>query len=108
MQYLKNNTARLIIIASLRLIPRLPVKVNDFEALRKMYPEIDSMIQSGQLVLESKDEAKAEIKKVEAELKEMAEEKDIKTNAKTKKTKKAIKESDEKDDEKKVTKKAKK
>lgn len=69
MQYLKNNTARLIIIGSLRLIPRIPVKVANLEAIQKLYPEITAMIQSNQLVIEEEKKAVAEIKKVEAEIK---------------------------------------
>ena len=69
MQYLKNNTARLIIVGSLRLIPRIPVKVANLEAIQKLYPEITAMIQSNQLVIEEEKKAVAEIKKVEAEIK---------------------------------------
>ena len=69
MQYLKNNTARLIIVGSLRLIPRIPVKVANLEAIQKLYPEITAMIQSNQLVVEEEKKAVAEIKKVEAEIK---------------------------------------
>jgi len=69
MQYLKNNTARLIIVGSLRLIPRIPVKVANLEAIQKLYPEIAAMIQSNQLVVEEEKKAVAEIKKVEAEIK---------------------------------------
>ena len=69
MQYLKNNTARLIIVGSLRLIPRIPVKVANLEAIQKLYPEITAMIQSNQLVIEGEKKAVAEIKKVEAEIK---------------------------------------
>lgn len=69
MQYLKNNTARLIIVGSLRLIPRIPVKVANLDAIQKLYPEITAMIQSNQLVIEEEKKAVAEIKKVEAEIK---------------------------------------
>jgi hypothetical protein len=69
MQYLKNNTARLIIVGSLRLIPRIPVKVANLEAIQKLYPEITAMLQSNQLVVEEEKKAVAEIKKVEAEIK---------------------------------------
>ena len=69
MQYLKNNTARLIIVGSLRLIPRIPVKVANLDAVQKLYPEITAMIQSNQLVVEEEKKAVAEIKKVEAEIK---------------------------------------
>lgn len=94
MQYLKNNTARLIIVGSLRLIPRIPVKVADLEAIQKLYPEITAMIQSNQLVIEEEKRAVAEIKKVEAEIKadkvEKAEEvvEDKPKKKTTKKTKK--------------------
>lgn len=69
MQYLKNNTARLIIVGSLRLIPRIPVQVANLEAVQKLYPEITAMIQSNQLVIEEEKKAVAEIKQVEAEIK---------------------------------------
>jgi hypothetical protein len=94
MQYLKNNTARLIIVGSLHLIPRIPVKVADLEAVQKLYPEITAMIQSNQLVVEEEKKAVAEIKKVEAEIKadkvEKAEEvvEDKPKKKATKKTKK--------------------
>jgi hypothetical protein len=94
MQYLKNNTARLIIVGSLRLIPRIPVKVANLEAIQKLYPEITAMLQSNQLVVEEEKKAVAEIKKVEAEIKadkvEKAEEvvEDKPKKKTTKKTKK--------------------
>ena len=69
MQYLKHTPPSLIIVGSLRLIPRIPVKVTDLEAIQKLYPEITAMIQSNQLVVEEEKKAVAEIKKVEAEIK---------------------------------------
>ena len=96
MQYLKNNTARLIIVGSLRLIPRIPVKVANLEAIQKLYPEIAAMIQSNQLVIEEEKKAVAEIKQVEAEIKadkvEKTEEKAEEPKPKKKAAKKTKKE----------------
>ena len=65
--YLINNTAHLIIIESMRLVPRKPVKVGDIDFIQKKYPEVKDLVSAGQIVVKGDKEGKAEVAKSEAE-----------------------------------------
>jgi hypothetical protein len=83
MAILVNNTAHLIIIGGKRYIPRHPVENDDIDKLVNKYPEVTSMITSGQLLVKTPKEAKvieAEVEKDEfEELKSYAKAHNIKT-----------------------------
>ena len=108
MAILVNNTAHLIIIGGKRYIPRHPVDNVDIDTLSKTYPEVTSMIKSGQLLVKTPKEAKVleeEVEKDEVEeLKAYAKAHGIKTGrANTKETLlKAIKKAEKEAFEKKV------
>lgn len=72
MAILMNNTAHLIIIGGKRFIPRRPMDNVDIEKIKKQYPEVDSMIKAGQMVVQTKAQAKViEAKEEAAEVEEL-------------------------------------
>ena len=89
MTNLVNNTAHLIIIAGKMYIPRKPVSVADLDKLKSKYPEVDSMIKAGQMIVQTKAQAKVIEAKEEAaeveELKAYAKAHDIKLGRASKK-----------------------
>jgi len=66
MASLMNNTAHAIIIGGRLFIPRKPVDNVDIDAIVKKYPEVLSMMKSGQLVEQTKEEAVVAKKEFEA------------------------------------------
>jgi hypothetical protein len=72
MAILMNNTAHLIIVGGKRFIPRRPMDNVDIEKIKKHYPEVDSMIKAGQMVVQTKAQAKViEAKEEAAEVEEL-------------------------------------
>jgi hypothetical protein len=72
MAILMNNTAHLIIVGGKRFIPRRPMDNVDIEKIKKQYPEVDSMIKAGQMVVQTKAQAKViEAKEEAAEVEEL-------------------------------------
>lgn len=72
MAILMNNTAHLIIIGGKRFIPRRPVDNVDLDKIKKQYPEVDSMIKAGQMLVKTKAQAKViEAKEEAAEVEEL-------------------------------------
>jgi hypothetical protein len=72
MAILMNNTAHLIIIGGKRFIPRRPVENVDLDKIKKQYPEVDSMIKAGQMLVKTKAQAKViEAKEEASEVEEL-------------------------------------
>jgi hypothetical protein len=72
MAILMNNTAHLIIVGGKRFIPRRPMDNVDIEKIKNQYPEVDSMIKAGQMVVQTKAQAKViEAKEEAAEVEEL-------------------------------------